>query len=158
MRLADQAAGIDLRPLRYQFPEVSGNRWDDNWLVIGAEVTTPAASWSFTDACLLVDEAIQMSAWLRAVADGRTLDATPDPEGSLAPSLIFLEPVLAFSQVRWHDGRGVVRVHLSLEAAPPQPNGDLDIYQYAIDIETDRAGLMRAADDWGQGLTQFPSR
>ncbi|WP_327180584.1 WapI family immunity protein [Streptomyces sp. NBC_01334] len=137
----------------------SGDRWDDNWLVIGAEVTTPAANWSFTDSCLLVDEARELSAWLRAVAAGRRPDANPDPEGHLVPDLSFLEPVLAFSQVGWHDGTGVLRVHLSLEAAPPQRHDeDLDLHQYVIEVATDRAELMRAAEEWDERLAQFPLR
>ncbi|MFJ4551192.1 hypothetical protein ACIP4X_18510 [Streptomyces sp. NPDC088817] len=137
-----------------------GDRWDDNWLVIRAEVTAPAASWSFTDACLLVDEARKLSAWLRAVADGRRPDAKPDSEGLLAPDLSFLEPVLAFSQVRWHDGTGVLRVHLSLEALPPQlqHDEDLDLHQHVIEIETDRTELMRAAEEWDRLLARFPLR
>ncbi|MFI7286172.1 hypothetical protein ACIBRY_05865 [Streptomyces anulatus] len=139
---------------------VAGDRWDDNWLVIGGEVTSPAASWSFTDSCLLVDEARELSAWLRAVADGRRPDAKPDPEGFLAPDLSFLEPVLAFSQVRWRDGAGALRVHLSLEAAPPRlrRDEDLDLYQHVIEVETGRAELMRAAEEWDQRLARFPQR
>ncbi|KIZ17593.1 hypothetical protein SNA_14020 [Streptomyces natalensis ATCC 27448] len=160
MLLTDRAGGIGLRPLGYQFPVASGDRWDDNWLVIGAEVTTPAGSWSFTDPCLLIDEACEVSAWLRAVATGRMPDAKPDPEGHLAPDLSFVEPVLAFSQVRWHDGTGALRIHLSLEAAPPwqQHDEDLDLYQYVIEIETVRTELIRAAEEWDQRLAQFPPR
>lgn len=113
MRLTDRAGGIVLRPLRYRFPVARGDRWDDNWLVIGADVTTPATNWSFADSCLLVDEAHEVSAWLRAVADGPRPDAKPDLEGRLVPDLSFLEPALAFSRVRWYDGAGVLRVHLS---------------------------------------------
>ncbi|MGK5497360.1 WapI family immunity protein [Streptomyces sp. URMC 125] len=160
MRLTDRAGGIVLRPLRYQFPVARGDRWDDNWLVIGADVTTPATSWSFADSCLLVDEAHELSAWLRAVADGRRPDAKPDPEGHLDPDLSFLEPALAFSQVRWRDGAGVLRVHLSHEAAPPRHRHDenSDPCPYAIEVETDRAELMRAAQEWDRHLARFPPR
>ncbi|GGU21178.1 hypothetical protein GCM10010244_54650 [Streptomyces coeruleorubidus] len=160
MRLIDRAGGIVLQPLRYQFPVASGDRWDDNWLVIGAEVTTPAAGWSFTDSCLQIDEAHELSAWLSAVADGRRPDAKQDSEGHLVPDLSFLEPVLAFSQVRWHDGKGVLRVHLSLEAAPPRRRyGEhLGLFQHVVEVETDRAKLMRAAEEWDQRLAQFPLR
>ncbi len=87
-------------------------------------------------------------------------DAKPDPEGHLAPDLSFVEPVLAFSQVRWHDGTGALRIHLSLEAAPPwqQHDEDLDLYQYVIEIETVRTELIRAAEEWDQRLAQFPPR
>ncbi|MEU8914689.1 WapI family immunity protein [Streptomyces nigrescens] len=160
MRLTDRAGGIGLRPLRYQFPAAGGDPWDDNWLVIVGDVTTPAGSWSFTDPCLLADEARELSAWLRAVADGRRPDAKPAPEGHLAPDLSFLEPVLAFSQVRWHDGTGVLRVHLSLEAAPPRQDGDDEDLDspYVIEIETHRAELMQAAEEWDRHLARFPVR
>ncbi|GAP47568.1 putative uncharacterized protein [Streptomyces azureus] len=101
-----------------------------------------------------------MPTWLRAVADGRRPDAKPDPGGNLVPDLSFVEPVLAVSQVRWHAGTGVLRVHLSLEAAPPRRRHDenLDLYQHVIEIETDRAELTRAAGEWDQRLAQFPLR
>ncbi|MFG2139995.1 hypothetical protein [Streptomyces sp. NPDC048650] len=160
MLLTDRAGGIDLRPLRYQFPVVSGDRWDDNWLVMGADVTTSAGSWCFTDPCLLVDEVYEVSAWLRAVADGRRPDAAQDPAGRPVPDLSFLEPDLAFSQVRWHDGTGVLRVHLSLEAVPPWRQDDEGggLHQYAVEIETDRAALIRAAEEWDRRLALFPLR
>lgn len=50
MRLSDDPSSIDLRPLRYQFPTVMGDTYDDNWLVIGGSVPTPHGSWSFTTA------------------------------------------------------------------------------------------------------------
>ncbi|MEU9115200.1 hypothetical protein AB0D04_26300 [Streptomyces sp. NPDC048483] len=138
----------------------NGDHWDDNWLAIGAEVATPEGSWSFTDPCLLLEEAREVSAWLRAVAAGKVPDAKPDPEGHLVPDLSFLEPVLGFSQVRWHDGTGVLRVHLSLEAAPPwrQHDEDLDLFQYVIEVESDRTELIRAADEWDRCLAQLPLR
>ncbi|GAA2425532.1 hypothetical protein GCM10010255_79430 [Streptomyces coeruleofuscus] len=71
---------------------------------------------------------------MRAVADGRRPDAQQDSEGHLVPDLSVLEPVLAFSQVRWHDGTGLLRVHLSLSR------------------------LMRAAEEWDQRLARFPLR
>ncbi|MFF8958157.1 hypothetical protein [Streptomyces sp. NPDC014894] len=163
MRLSDRAAAVDLTPLRYQFTRASGDHWDDNWLVIRAEVTTPTVRRSFTDACLLTDEARRLSAWLRAVADGRRPDAKPDPEGDLVPDLAFLEPLLAFSQVRWHDGAGVLRVRLSPGDEPVQgrdesPDDVIEIEVIEVEIETDRAGLTRAAEEWDRLLAPFPPR
>ncbi|MFJ4879553.1 hypothetical protein ACIP93_30735 [Streptomyces sp. NPDC088745] len=162
MRLGKRAggSGIGLRPLRYQFPVATGEPWDDNWLVIGAEVSTATGDWSFTDPCLVVDEARELSTWLRAVADGRRPDAAPDSEGNLVPDLDFTEPVLGFSQVRWHDGSGVLRVHLSREGAPPRRSqgGRPEAPRYAIEIETDRDALLRAAEEWDRDLTPFPPR
>ncbi|MFJ4467696.1 hypothetical protein ACIP2X_09520 [Streptomyces sp. NPDC089424] len=160
MRLTDSAGDFGIRPLGYEYPVARGNRWDDNWLVIAGECKTPEVSWSFTDPSLLVDEAHEVSRWLRAVASEERPDAQPDEDGKFVPDLIFIEPVIAFSQVRWRDGRGVLRVHLSLEAAPPpaQDAEGLELYQYVIEIESDRAAVLRAAATWDRYLVQFPMR
>ncbi|MFE5118355.1 hypothetical protein [Streptomyces sp. NPDC056669] len=144
--LADHEHRIKLRPLCYQFPVVSGDQYDDNWLVTGGEVTTPEGSWSFADPCLLTDEACQISPWLRAVG-GATLAGTQ-------PDLHFLEPVLSFS----HTGSSFVRVHLSQEAAPPWLDGEERLDEYVIEIKATADGLRQAADEWDRCLAPFPPR
>ncbi|MBO8191750.1 hypothetical protein ITI46_08660 [Streptomyces oryzae] len=146
MLLTDHEHRIKLRALRYQFPVAIGDPYDDNWLVIGGEVTTPEGSWSFTDPCLLTDEARQITPWLRA-AGGATPTDTPS-------DLHFLEPVLSFS----HTGSGLVRVHLSHEAAPPWRDGEERLNGYDIEIKATTAGLRQAADEWERCLAPFPSR
>ncbi|MEU3823140.1 hypothetical protein AB0E74_26525 [Streptomyces sp. NPDC030392] len=161
MLLNDLSSSVDLRPVRYQFATVRGDSYDDNWLVIEGTVTTPEGSWSFTDPCLLTDEGRQVSAWLRAVAAG-TVDVTePDAEGELSPDTWFIEPVVAFSLAdRCEGGTAVIRVHLSLEAAPPWQQGDdgADIYQYVVEVRLDAAALLHAADEWDLSLASLPPR
>lgn len=124
-------------------------------------MATPEGKWSFADPCLLTDEAHQVSAWLRAVAAG-TVDVTePDAEGELSPDTSFIEPVVAFSLARRIEGgTAVVRVHLSLEAAPPWQQGDdgADIYQYVVEVNSDVAALLYAADEWDLSLASLPPR
>lgn len=161
MLLNDLSSSVDLRPVRYQFGTVRGDSYDDNWLVIDGTVMTPEGSWSFADPCLLTDEARQVSAWLRAVATG-TVDVTePDAEGELSPDIQFIEPVVAFSLAhRSEGGTAAIRVHLSLEAAPPWQQGDdgADIYQYVVEVRMDAAELLHAADQWDLSLVSFPPR
>ncbi|MFE2288544.1 hypothetical protein ACFXDJ_30810 [Streptomyces sp. NPDC059443] len=157
----DSAGSVDLRPMRYQFANVRGDAYDDNWLVIGGTVTTPEGSWSFADPCLLTDEARQVAPWLRAVAAGTVAVTGPDAEGELSPDTSFIEPLLAFSLAdRSEDGTAVIRIHLSLEAAPPWQQGDdrADIYQYAVGVRMDAAALRHAADQWDAALTSLPPR
>lgn len=147
--------------MRYQFATVRGDAYDDNWLVIGGTVTTPEGSWSFADPCLLTDEARQVAAWLRAVAAGTVTVTAPDADGELSPDTWFIEPLLAFSLAdRSKDGAAVIRIHLSLEAAPPWQQGDdeADIYQYVVGVRMDTAALLHAADQWDLALTSFPPR
>ncbi|MBT2508591.1 hypothetical protein J7I98_22415 [Streptomyces sp. ISL-98] len=160
MRLSDHASSVELRPLRYQFPAVRGDSYDDNWLVIGGAVTTPEGSWSFADPCLLTDEAREVAAWLRAVAAGAVAVTGPDADGELSPDTWFVEPVLAFSLADRSKGGAVLRVHLSLEAAPPWQQGDdgADLYQYVVKVRVDTAALLHAADEWDLALASFPTR
>ncbi|MCQ8193727.1 WapI family immunity protein [Streptomyces rugosispiralis] len=146
MLLADHEHRIELRPLRYQFPVVSGDQYDDNWLVIGGEVTTLEGSWSFTDPCLLTDEARQISPWLRAVGGAMLTGTQPD--------LHFLEPVVSFGRT----GSGFVRVHLSQEAAPPWLDGDERLDELVVEIKATAAGLRQAAEEWDRCLAPFPPR
>ncbi|MFJ8621990.1 hypothetical protein ACIRD3_04010 [Kitasatospora sp. NPDC093550] len=160
MLLSDQASSVELRPLRYQFSGVRGDAYDDNWLVVAGTVTTPEGSWSFADPCLLSDEAREVSAWLRAVAAGAVAVTGPDAEGWLDPDTDFVEPVLAVSLAERSGSEAEIRVHLSLEAAPPWLQGDdgADIHQYVVEVRLDTAALLHAADQWDLALVPFPSR
>ncbi|KMO93509.1 WapI family immunity protein [Streptomyces roseus] len=160
MLLSDHASSVELRLLRYQFPEVRGDSYDDNWLVVGGTVTAPEGSWSFADPCLLTGEAREVSGWLRAVAAGMVAVTGPDAEGWLDPDTWFVEPVLAVSLADRSDSGAVIRMHLSLEAAPPWRQGDdgADIYQYVVEVRVDTAALIHAADQWDLALDSFPTR
>ncbi|MFD9411643.1 hypothetical protein ACFWBN_32120 [Streptomyces sp. NPDC059989] len=160
MLLSDHANSVELHPLRYQFPLVGANSYDNNWLVIGGSVTTAEGSWSFADPCLLTDEAREVSAWLRAVAAGKVAVTGLDAEGELSPDTWFIEPVLAFSLADRSEGGAVIRVHLSLEAAPPWQQADdgADIYQYVVEVQLDTVALLHAADQWDLGLASFTTR
>ncbi|WP_253266260.1 hypothetical protein [Streptomyces sp. 6-11-2] len=73
----------------------------------------------------------------------------------------FIEPVVAFSLANRSEGEtAVIRVHLSLEAAPPWQQGDdgADIYQYVVEVRMDAAELFRAADQWDLSLASLPPR
>ncbi|RKE22176.1 hypothetical protein [Streptomyces sp. TLI_171] len=159
MQLSDHQSSVELRPLRYEFAEARGEVHDDNWLVVAGSVATAEGSWSFTDPCLLVHEARQLSGWLRATATGRTEPSAPD-EGWLSPDTWFVEPVLAMSLADRNGTDLVIRVHYSLEAAPPWQNGDdrPDIYQYYVPLRLDSEALLRAADSWDRALEAFPAR
>ncbi|WP_236245100.1 hypothetical protein [Streptomyces sp. CC210A] len=134
MLFDDQGCGIGLEVLRYEFAAARGDAYDDNWLVVRGEVVTPTGRWSFTEPCLLTDEARRLSAWLReAAADGG------------APAVLdFIEPTLTFRRVP--EG---VRVGLA-HVGPGLPD--------AVDVRMGPAGLLRAADAWDAELVPFPAR
>ncbi|WP_328718722.1 hypothetical protein OHT52_03975 [Streptomyces sp. NBC_00247] len=151
---------VELHPLRHRFARARGNPHDDNWLIIGCEVTTPERSWSFADPALLIHEAHQVTDWLRGVAAGTIAPCGPDGAGYLSPDTWFVEPVLAFSLADRGEGGLVLRIHLSLEARPPGRQGEdePDLYQYFVQVRTDAAGVLHAADEWERALAAFPPR
>jgi len=55
---------------------------------------------------------------------GRVEPTTPDLEGDIPLGLHFIEPNLAFSLEDRKGGLVVLRIHFSLEAAPPWFSGD----------------------------------
>ncbi|MFE0626170.1 hypothetical protein ACFW3D_04290 [Streptomyces sp. NPDC058864] len=160
MLLNDHTVSVELWPVGYQFPAGRGNPHDDNWLVIGGAVTTPEGRWRFTDPSLLTHEAQAVTRWLRGVAAGTTAVTGPDAEGHLWPDAWFTEPVLGFSLAERSGDGALIRVHLSMEALPPWQRGanGADIYQYTVDVRTEAAALLHAADRWESALAAFPPR
>ncbi|WP_448315253.1 WapI family immunity protein [Streptomyces sp. CO7] len=165
MLLEDSATRVELRPVGHQFAVAVGDPWDDNWLNVDGRVTTPEGDFSFRDPCLTTGEAGEIAGWLRRVAAGVVPVTGPGEEGEPWPDLWFTEPLLGFGLAgRNGDGTLTVRVHLSAEATPPwrrdEYTGEVlgDIYGYALDLRTDAAALLRAADAWERALTAFPSR
>jgi hypothetical protein len=62
---------VDRRPLRYQFAETRGERFDDNWLVIGGEIATASGAWSFTDPALLTAARVAAPAHCSWISGGK---------------------------------------------------------------------------------------
>jgi hypothetical protein len=117
-------------------------------------------SWTFEDPCLTTWEAQALGNWLREAAAG-TVPVSPfgtgEPEGHL---LVFTEPNLAFSVESRSSGQVGVRVHFSLEAAPPWLDGDqrTDTFDHVVLIRLPAAELADAADSWTRDLAQYPER
>lgn len=154
---------VELQPLRYQFPAAAGagpQDWDANWLVIRGDVHLPdGRRWHFQDPCLTTWEAAELAGWLRSVAAGE-VEAHPLPpdEDRL---LAFTEPNLGFSLGSTGEGASQIRVHFSLEAAPPwsrPPEADAELYDFFVIVSTTVADLTRAVDEWDGERAAFPPR
>jgi hypothetical protein len=160
MRITGQdGTWLILRVDGYQFPAAT-NDLDEQWLMITGEISLTGRSWSFTDPCLMIDEARALATWLHAAATGhiqpRQLPTGPDEEWT--PDLSFTEPVLAFSLGSGSPGL-VFRVNVSLEAAPPWARGDQRApWGYAIDLQLSAPELEKAANEWTNDLGKLPQR
>jgi hypothetical protein len=136
---------VELRPLRYQFGRSADPRdWDANW---------------FSDPCLTTWEARELGSWLRGVRSGEVEPTTFGGEDE-DPSLVFTEPNIAFSLARRDAGSAALRVHLSLESAPPWERGPggPDLFDFFVEVDLTPAALAAAQSDWGRELAAFPVR
>ena len=141
MRLGDPATGdsLDLRVVAYEFPDLVGEEYDSDWLVIEGSVTSGDRSWTFREPCLLVGEAEALGRWLTE-RDAAAID--------------FIEPLLEFSI----DGSGddlVLRVSLGAEAVEA---GTDPFERVNLRIAATPAEIAAAADDWQGRLNGFPAR
>ncbi|QHT55911.1 hypothetical protein GXP71_07380 [Cellulomonas sp. H30R-01] len=156
-------ASVDLRLVGYQFPGAVGappGDWDANWLVVRGRVRlADGRAWTFTDASLTTWDARDLDGWLRGVVSGHVAPVRQDaPEEDL---LAFTEPCLAFSLAARDDSVATVRVHLSLECAPPwlhEAGGDAALFAFFVAVTVPLDGVRRAADDWSAALARFPAR
>jgi hypothetical protein len=138
----DCGGAVDVRPVRWQFPPGAG-AWDDRWLVIDGTVDLGGEAWSFTDPCLLIDEARELALWLRTAARHRIA------------SLSFTEPVLGFSVVAPRDDERVLHVEFAAEAAPPWLRAGK---RYTAELRIRPGDLLATATAWSRELDALPGR
>ena len=82
---------FELRVVGYQFPDIVGDEWDANWLVVEIRVApVDERPWRSIDPSLLTWEVERLSNWLEALASGRAVEEGED----------FVEPNLRFEVVQ----------------------------------------------------------
>lgn len=139
---------FEMRIVGYQFPELSGDSDDSNWLRIAIDVVHPRGAWSSIDASLLTYEAARLAAWLEAIAIG---ERESHEEG-------FTEPNLSFRLV---DGAGAsaLRVYFELESRPrwaqSRTVGEEDLY---VEFPLSELDLATAANELRKQLKRYPER
>lgn len=154
-------ASVDIRPLAYQFPAITGSGeydWDANWLVVHGDVQLgDGRRWSFSDPCLTTWEARSLANWLRAVVRGEVEPTGFDGDAEERLE-VFTEPNVALSLAARSDDSAVVRVHLSLESRPPWLAQESDIFDFFVALDLTLEDLLAAVDDWEREVSAFPER
>ncbi|MBG6215042.1 hypothetical protein RCH23_003005 [Cryobacterium sp. CAN_C3] len=156
-------AQIVLHPVHDEFESVTGDDWDDNWLIMaGSVVSAENERWACRYPALVVDQAMEIAGWFERVATRLEALMEVGENGGIAPSLAFTEPNLGFSVQSYGEDTVVVRVHLSLEALPPDrrdPEADhITEHTFWIEIETTLTDAASAAATWRTELAAFPGR
>ena len=151
---------VELAPTRYQFAELVGDEYDDNWLMIRGHVQNGPDEWHFEDPSLLVEDATRMSMWLRRAGQGEVPVSLVDEDGEIWPQLSFLEPNLGFAVVARDSDRVTLRVFLSHESGKPDnvPHIVKSKTDAVVDLVVAPADLARAAEEWASAVEEFPER
>ena len=128
---------------RYEFPEITNDEWDSNWLIITGHAVLDGKSWSFRHPCLTTFELERLANWLDHVFLGKAENAYCG----------FTEPNLDFERLSELE----VRIAFSLEALPPWCKRDGDFGEIGFNIPiNDR--LAVAANSLRALLNRFPIR
>ena len=137
------AGSLRVRVERYQFPEITKDEWDSNWLIIRGDVDLDGKSWSYRDPCLTTFEMERLADWLDHIAAGEAENAFCG----------FTEPNLDFEQL----SRDAIRIGFSLEALPPWIDSDADFGEIGLIVPIDKR-LAAAASSLRGLLARFPVR
>lgn len=151
MRLAGQEGNeLELAILGYQFPEISTDPWDSNWLLVGVRVVTPHGRFEVIDPCLTTWEAKNLVGWLvSAVGHAGELG----PAGFAEPNLtVTVRPKPRVSS------RVIMDFGLALELRPPWSGAVSGSDDLRVALDVDRADVARAAASLLADLVRFPLR
>jgi hypothetical protein len=141
---------FELRVSGYQFPNIEGDEWDANWLIVEGRIApVDERAWEFRDPALLTREVERLSNWLEALASGQPVEKRED----------FLEPNLRFEVVGRSGDVITIRVYFELESRPPwffaREAGMNDLW---VDLLVDSDDLRAAARALRGDLAKYRPR
>ena len=117
-----------------------------DWIVVDGEAIMDQQHWGFRGAALARADLEHVETWLNDVAAKRVPPTGIDDD----PSLIFIEPSLAFS-VSFYSAEAIgVRVHLTHDFAPPWLDIDekLSTFTYFVELTMIAVDIVSAASEW----------
>lgn len=108
MLLSAATTRVELTVLGYQYPAITDDEWDSNWLNIQIHAQDERGSWTATDPCLLTTDLTYLAEWFEATASRQSQQR-----------INFLEPNLAFEIAAIGDEDVTVRCGSSWNADRP---------------------------------------
>jgi len=141
-----EGASFELSIVGYQFPEMTKDRWDANWLFVRGHVRHSQGEWTFRDPCLTTFELEELAEWFDSVGRGQ----------ASSRECSFTEPNLNFEYL--DDGTPAIVVRFAHESAPPWQLGEERFIGTVLSFPVALNDLTSAASDLRGFLTQFPER
>lgn len=139
---------FELKIRDYQFPDIIGEQYDSNWLMVEIKVRHPLGEWSAVNPSLLTSEIADLIRWIEAINTGDYSKA----------HLWFIEPCLEFHLVE-SGGTSYLRVVFSYEYRPPWGSkkfveGEAHFLEFPLpDVD-----LKAAIASLHEELVKFPAR
>lgn len=148
MHLTDfHSSSFDLTIVEYQFPRITNDAYDSNWLQVRVDVMTPYGAWSASAPCLLTYEAFRIVEWLGAVT------------ATTATKLTFMEPELVFALAQNTLQQPTLRIYFAYGLLPPwafaEFGGLEDVY---VEFALDEVDIEAAAAQLRTQLQAYPQR
>jgi hypothetical protein len=145
--MSDSGNSFELLILRYEYPDITEDRWDSNWLVVSGKVTTPDSDWRFIEPCVTTFELADLADWLDALGS----------DGEEPAAFAFTEPNLAVSYSAVP--APVLRICFAHESAPPWLEGaEARAAGLTLDFSLPGTLARDAADQLRQALVEYPIR
>jgi hypothetical protein len=143
MKIQSGLNTFHLRLVGYQFPHVTRERYDSNWLIAEGSVKHAGGAWTFRDPCLLTWEAAELAVWLQTLESQRA-----------EAEISFIEPNISFT---WLSG-GKLRISFALEAAPPRSQIQEVNDDFSLLFTIDAQSLQKAGQELSSQLSNYPER
>ncbi|CAG0994973.1 hypothetical protein ANAEL_02530 [Anaerolineales bacterium] len=137
-----------LEILGYEFPNITDNYWDSNWLSIQIDVTYSKGNWTAVDSSLTTFEVEELATWLEAVHS----------KTNKLSSWSFVEPCLEF-QIRKQNRVKVLMIYFELEMLPKWVESKgIGFRSFGIEIPISEIDLLQVAKELRLELDKFPQR
>jgi len=137
---------VDFRITNYEFPKISNDEYDDNWLLIYLEVESKFGNWQTIDPSLLTWEVKELIDWFNILLQGK------QPKHI---DLNFMEPDLSFELLENVNEFAKYRINFDLESKLQSAKG---YEEYYVDCLADKQELKRIVEELEKELAKYPQR
>jgi len=140
---------FELKIRGYQFPDIIGDQYDSNWLMVEINVQHPLGQWSTVDPSLLTSEIASLIRWLEAIRAG----------DYSKPDLWFIEPCLEFHLIESAGAPCSIRIVFSHEYRPPWASNEfVEGEEHFLEFSLPDLDLETAIASLHEELARFPAR
>ena len=137
---------VDFQITNYEFPKITNDEYDDNWLLIYLKVKSKLGNWQTIDPSLLTSEVKELIDWFNALVQNKHPKYV---------NLSFIEPNLSFELLENVSDNSKFKIKFNLESKPKSAKEDEEYY---VDCIADKQELKRIVEELEKELAKYPPR